>query len=579
MTIKNSTKLFTLFFLIVFSWISCSTTQSVSTLPTKQDALVPIIKEYEALEKEIKEAYIAPWPNLSEDKFQHELAGYTKTLNKLEKIDANLLTASAKINHNLLQLILKDRIYRLNFESHLFPLNSEGGFLAGVVYGIQNQRVESEEDFEKFQSKLKALPSYFHTRMDQMQIGQVKGKSSPKLVVENCIKLIDGVLNTPRDQLFFLNPVKGNVDRTKTVSTLLDKKILPAYREFRAFLAYEYLGKAPQKVGISAITDGKAFYEQRVKFFTTFDISPKEVFDIGQAEVKRIRAEMQQIIDGLGFQGTFSEFLAFLRTDPQFYPKTPEALLQKAAWITTEMQGKLPLYFGKLPRMPLTVTPVPAALAPNYTGGRYSPGSYANKKSGQYWVNTYKLESRPYYVLPALSLHEGVPGHHLQMMLAAEMDNIPNFRQRTYLSAFGEGWGLYSEFLGKEAGMYKTPYEDFGRLTYEMWRACRLVVDPGMHYMDWTREKAVQFMSENTALSLHEVNTEIDRYIGWPGQAVSYKIGELKIRELRKLAETELGDKFVIATFHDKILENGSVPLSTLTEIIKAYIKIEKAKN
>ena len=179
--------------------------------------------------------------------------------------------------------------------------------------------------------------------------------------------------------------------------------------------------------------------------------------------------------------------------------------------------------------MPLTVTPVPAALAPNYTGGRYSPGSYENNRAGQYWVNTYKLESRPYYVLPALSLHEGVPGHHLQNMLAAEMNNMPEFRQRTYLSAFGEGWGLYSEFLGKEAGMYKTPYEDFGRLTYEMWRACRLVVDPGMHYMDWTREQAVDFMASNTALSLHEVNTEIDRYIGWPGQAVSYKIGELKI--------------------------------------------------
>ncbi|MEM1121496.1 MAG: DUF885 domain-containing protein, partial [Bacteroidota bacterium] len=230
------------------------------------------------------------------------------------------------------------------------------------------------------------------------------------------------------------------------------------------------------------------------------------------------------------------------------------------------------------PRMPLTVTPVPAALAPNYTGGRYSQGSVENQKAGQYWVNTYKLESRPLYVLPALTLHEGVPGHHLQIMLAAEMENIPAFRQQTYLSAFGEGWGLYSEYLGKEAGMYHTPYEDFGRLTYEMWRACRLVVDPGMHYMDWTRKQAIQFMSENTALSLHEVNTEIDRYIGWPGQAVSYKIGELKIRELRKLAEQELGDSFEITDFHDTLLKNGSVPLSTLERIIQQYI-ISKRQN
>ncbi len=560
-------------------WLSCSTPQAALPTAIPTDNINDIIKDYETLGQQINKEFAAPWTNLSEEKFKKELAEYTKILTRLERIDDNQLVNADKINHNLLSLILTDRIYHLNFESHLFPLNSEGGFLAGVVYGLQNQRVNNEEDFDRFKEKLTNLPAYFQTRMDQMQIGQAKGKSSPKLVVENCIKLIDGVLNTPKEELFFLNAVKGQPERTTAVLEILDTKILPAYREFRAFLAYEYLAKAPEKVGITGITDGKAYYEQRIKFFTTFDISPKEVFDIGQVEVKRIRAEMQQIIDELKFKGSFADFLVFLRTDSQFYPKTPEALLQQAAWITIEMQGKLPQYFGKMPRMPLTVTPVPAALAPNYTGGRYSPGSYAGKKAGEYWVNTYKLESRPYYVLPALSLHEGVPGHHLQMMLAAEMENIPAFRQRTYLSAFGEGWGLYAEYLGKEAGMYKTPYEDFGRLTYEMWRACRLVVDPGMHYMGWTREQAVQFMSENTALSLHEVNTEIDRYIGWPAQAVSYKIGELKIRELRKLAEAELGSKFNLATFHDKILENGSVPLSTLEAIIQQYISIEKAKN
>ena len=560
-------------------WLSCSTPQSALPIAISTNNIDEIIQDYEALGEQINEEFAAPWPNLSEEKSKKELTEYTKILARLEQIDDGQLADADKINHNLLSLVLKDRIYRLGFESHLFPLNSEGGFLAGVVYGLQNQRVSNEEDFERFKTKLTTLPAYFQTRMYQMQVGQTKGKSSPKLVVENCIKLIDGVLNTPKEELFFLNAVKGQPERTTAVLEILDAKILPAYREFRAFLAYEYLAKAPEKVGIAGITDGKTYYEQRVKFFTTFDISPKEVFDIGQAEVKRIRTEMQQIIDGLGFEGSFADFLVFLRTDPQFYPKTPKALLQQAAWITIEMQGKLPQYFGKLPRLPLTVTPVPAALAPNYTGGRYSPGSYARKKAGEYWVNTYKLESRPYYVLPALSLHEGVPGHHLQMMLAAEMENIPKFRQRTYLSAFGEGWGLYSEYLGKEAGMYKTPYEDFGRLTYEMWRACRLVVDPGMHYMDWTREKAVQFMSENTALSLHEVNTEIDRYIGWPAQAVSYKIGELKIRELRKLAEAELGSKFDLAAFHDKILENGSVPLSTLEAIIQLYIIVAKAKN
>jgi uncharacterized protein (DUF885 family) len=281
---------------------------------------------------------------------------------------------------------------------------------------------------------------------------------------------------------------------------------------------------------------------------------------------------MEEIIKQLQFEGSFAEFLHFLRTDPQFYPKSGEALLHKAAWITKRIEGQLPYYFGKLPRMPLTVKPVPDALAPTYTTGRYSPGSYKNHKAGEYWVNTYKLESRPYYVLPSLSLHEGVPGHHLQIMLAAENEKIADFRKTFYLSAFGEGWGLYAEYLGKEAGIYETLYEEFGALTYEMWRACRLVVDPGMHYMGWTRDQALRFMMDNTALSEHEVTTEIDRYIGWPGQAVSYKIGELKIRELRKRAESALGKRFDIRLFHDKILENGSVPLFTLDRIVEEFI-------
>jgi uncharacterized protein (DUF885 family) len=307
-------------------------------------------------------------------------------------------------------------------------------------------------------------------------------------------------------------------------------------------------------------------------------MSPEEVFETGHSEVKRIRSEMMKIIKDVDFDGSFAQFVDFLRTDPQFYAESPESLLKEAAWLSKKAEEILPTYFTRLPRLPFTVNPVPAAIAPTYTGGRYSEGSFEQSKPGEYWVNTYKLESRPLYVLPALTLHEAVPGHHLQISLAQELKGLPDFRQSTYLSAYGEGWGLYSEFLGKEAGIYRTPYEDFGRLTYEMWRACRLVVDPGIHYFGWTREKAVKFLSENTALSLHEVNTEIDRYIGWPGQAVSYKIGELKIRELRKMAEKALGEEFDIKSFHDKILENGSVPLNTLQDIIEDYIANYKNK-
>jgi uncharacterized protein (DUF885 family) len=444
------------------------------------------------------------------------------------------------------------------------------------VYACRYAQAEGEEDYNNYIQKLEVLPSYFEQRITTMKQGQAKGKSSPKLIVNNCIDLIDDFLATAPAESFFVEPVREDSAKTAAVTEIVKAQIVPAYQSLKRYLEKDYMLKAPEAVGISGITDGKAYYEQRVHNFTTFDISPQEVFEVGQAEVKRIRGEMQAIIDELGFQGTYADFLEFLRTDPQFYPKTPEELLYKAAWITKEMEGELPRYFGKLPRNPLTVKPVPAAIAPHYTIGRYSPGSYEKQKSGEYWVNTYNLSSRPFYVLPALSLHEGVPGHHLQIMLAAEIEDVPKFRKNTYLSAYGEGWGLYAEFLGEEAGLYHTPYERFGRLTYEMWRACRLVVDPGMHYMGWSRQQAFDFMAENTALSIHEVNTEINRYIGWPGQAVSYKMGELKIRELRKKAEKELGDQFDLRDFHDKVLENGSVPLNTLERFIDGFIEAVK---
>lgn len=556
---------------------SCATTKEVIPQMEKE-SLSSIISDFEAINKDLRNAFPSDWPNLSDKKLEQEKSRLQSIQSRMLILDMSEFNEDDQINFDMLSLVLEDRLYHLNFDSHLFPLNSEGGFLAGIIYSMQRGQANDEDAYSSFKKKLKSLPQYFISRKEQMQLGQYQGKSSPKIVVQNCINLISGLLNSPVEKTFFLNAVKGDIEKEQEITMILVNEILPAYETFQSFLIEEYLQNAPEQVGISGITDGKNYYEHLVRYFTTFDISPKEVFDIGEKEVKRIRAEMQTIIDDLGFEGSFADFISFLRTDEQFYPKTGTALLQRAAWITKEMEGKLPDYFNKLPRMPLTVKPVPDALAPNYTGGRYSPGSYENNKAGQYWVNTFKLESRPYYVLPALSLHEGVPGHHLQIMLAAEIQDVPKFRQQTYLSAFGEGWGLYSEFLGKEAGMYKTAYEDFGRLTYEMWRACRLVVDPGMHYMGWTREEAVEFMASNTALSMHEVNTEIDRYIGWPGQAVSYKMGELKIRELRKYAEKELGSHFDIREFHDTILKNGSVPLQTLERILKNYISTKRTK-
>jgi len=308
-------------------------------------------------------------------------------------------------------------------------------------------------------------------------------------------------------------------------------------------------------------------------------LTSEEIHQTGLNEVKRIRAEMQTIIEELNFQGTFAEFVEFLRTDPQFYATTPEQLLKEASFIAKKMDAQLPSLFKTLPRTPYGVIAVPENIAPKYTTGRYA-GPSRDDQAGFYWVNTYRLDRRPLYVLEALTLHEAVPGHHLQGSIAREMTDVPEFRTETYISAFGEGWGLYSEYLGIEAGFYKDAYSNFGRLTYEMWRACRLVVDTGMHTKGWSRDQAMAYLAENTALSLHNVKTEIDRYISWPGQALSYKIGELTIKKLRSEAEQALGANFDIREFHDRILENGSMPLSMLEKIIRQYIadEVEKLK-
>ncbi len=514
------------------------------------------------------------WRASTKGSVRAELLDLQEMRNRVPGVEK--LTMAQRLNRNLLLHVLDDEIFQREFGAYRFPLNAEGGFLANVVYRTVGYRISSAEDFTRYQEMIRGIGPFFNAQIAAMRDGLAVGKTNPRLVVEACIGQIERLLATPVADGMFLRPVQGDSARTQVLRELVAQTTYPDYRRLRDFLKDEYLPRLPAGIGIAQITGGKAYYRQRVRYFTTDEVTPEEVFATGQREVARIRKEMEATIKETGFAGSFADFLDFLRTDPQFYAKTPAELLSKAAWITKRMEGKLPRYFNRLPRMPLTVSPVPDALAPNYTGGRYSPGSYRGRKAGAFWVNTYNLPSRPFYVLPALALHEGVPGHHTQMMLAAELDNLPQFRNNLYLSAFGEGWALYCEFLGKEAGMYEDAYEEFGRLTYEMWRACRLVVDPGMHYFGWSREQAVDFLASNTALSLHEVNTEIDRYIGWPGQAVSYKMGELKIRELRKRAEAEMGDQFDLAAFHDRVLENGAITMQALEEVIVAWIEANK---
>ena len=534
-------------------------------------ALEKVIDAYQDYQVENR-TLLGEWQDISATKVKDKKFMLKKYVGMLDNINVDKLSETGLINYEMLRIIIEDKLYNLEYESHLMPLNAEGGFIIGMVYNTQNQKLRNEEDVDKYLNKLKATPAYIDDNISLLKRGLAENKKLPKLIILNCVDMIDQYLKTPTKDLFIAQPLKDAPSGSEEGYALVESEIIPAFEKLKRFLLQEYYPSTKDEIGISVNEGGKEYYEQRVRYFTTLNISPEEVFETGQREVKRIRSEMQAIIDDLGFEGSYAEFLEFLRTDSQFYVETPQELLSHAAWLSKKAEEILPRYFGKLPRLPFTVNPVPAAIAPNYTTGRYSGGSMEGQRAGQYWVNTYNLPSRPLFVLPSLTLHEAVPGHHLQISLAKELDDLPEFRN-TYLSAFGEGWGLYSEYLGKEAGMYTTPYEDFGRLTYEMWRACRLVVDPGMHYMGWTRDEAVEFMASNTALSLHEVNTEINRYIGWPGQAVSYKIGELKIRELRKRAEQKLGDKFDIREFHDLILSNGSIPLITLERIVDKYIE------
>jgi uncharacterized protein (DUF885 family) len=348
--------------------------------------------------------------------------------------------------------------------------------------------------------------------------------------------------------------------------------VIPAFAKVARFLVETYIPGARKTIAAADLPGGRAIYRAQIREYVTRDMTPEDLHALGLREVARIRAAMEAVRREVKFQGDLPAFLQHLRTAPEFYAKTPDELLMHAAFIAKTIDGMLPRFFGLLPRLPYRVEAVPASIAPFYTGGRYVQAAEGGDEPGTYWVNTYDLPSRPLYALPSLTLHEAVPGHHLQIALAAEQRGLPPFRRFAYFSVTGEGWALYSEKLGEEMGLYRTPYERFGRYTYEMWRACRLVVDTGIHALGWSREQANAFMRENTALSVHEIETEVDRYIGWPGQALSYKVGEIRIRELRARAEQALGARFDLKRFHDTILALGSVPLPVLEEEVERYI-------
>ena len=520
----------------------------------------------------------------TKDYYKKEADFAKKELDILKIINLVELSDTEKISFELLKFELQEKIDFYKYEAYLNPLLSDAGFHTSLPYQVRD--FVSHEQFVSYLNKLNALPKYVEQYTTLMREGLEKGISQPKIIFNNFEDTYDSQIVDNFEDSFYYSPFKKlptNSTQEQKDSLLaaakvaIETKVVPQFKVIKDFFENEYFVKTRERGGVSNQPNGVEYYQNRVEYYTTLNITAEEVHQKGLEEVARIKAEMEKIIEQVEFTGSFSEFLTFLRTDEQFYAKTGDELLKEARDIAKRVDAQLPKFFITLPRKPYGVAPVPAVIAPKYTTGRYSPAR-SSTQPGYYWVNTYDLPSRPLYVLPALTLHEAVPGHHLQMSLNSELsEDIPRFRRNLYLSAYGEGWGLYSEFLGNEMGIYTTPYEEFGKYTYEMWRACRLVVDTGIHIKNWTREQAVDYLKSNTALSIHEVNTEIDRYISWPGQALSYKIGEIKIRELRLKAEEELQTKFDIRKFHEIILEEGTVTLSILEKRVLDFI--EKTKN
>lgn len=520
------------------------------------------------------------------ESMQKEVETARRFLAELATIDESKLGDDDRVSHQMFRRQLEHRIRDFEIGDYVFPINADSGFHMGFARLGQEMTLTSTTDYRNYLSRLRGWPKLVDEMIALLTIGLEKGWTLPRVVLEGYTDTITAhIVDDPtKSELYkpFLSFPASVPEADRAALEAEGRKaiveaIVPGYRRFLEFMEKRYIPGARATLGASQMPGGKAYYDHLVRQYTTLDLTAEQVHQIGLGEVARIEAEMKEVIRQVGFQGDFAAFLHFLRTDPRFYAKTPEELLMRASYIAKKMDGKLPSLFGRLPRLPYTVEPVPDSIAPKYTGGRYVGPAHGSTQPGIYWVNTYKLETRPFYNQEALTLHEAVPGHHLQISLNEELDNLPNFRRHSYLSAFGEGWGLYSEWLGIEAGFYTDPYSNFGRLTYEMWRACRLVVDTGLHAFGWTREQAMDYMASRTALSLHEVTTETDRYISWPGQALSYKIGEIKIRELRKKAEKELGMKFDVRAFHDVVLGSGSVPLTVLENNVNRFIERAKA--
>jgi uncharacterized protein (DUF885 family) len=497
---------------------------------------------------------------------------WSDVLGKLKAIAESRLSAEDQVNYEVYRQQIEVLLNDQTFKTWQMPFNSDSAFWSDLGFTARGD-FHNERDYQDYLGKLRDIPRYFNEQIANMRLGLARGFTQPKIILKGRDQSIADVTNAQGEKNLFYTPFKqmpANIPvaqqealRKQALAAIQDD-VIPAYTKLLSFMRNEYMPGARNTIAAEDLPDGKAFYQSQILQYTTLNMSPDQIHALGLKEMAGIHQQMLAIIKETGFKGSFADFLHFLRTDPQFYAKTPDELLKDAAWIAKEVDGKVGNYIGRLPRRRFAIEPVPPDLAPIYTGGRGGPGIYL--------VNTYDLPSRPLYSLPALTLHESSPGHALQMPLAEEMEGLPDFRRYNYISAYGEGWALYCEYLGQEMGIYQTPYEQFGYLSYQAWRAARLVVDTGLHHLHWTREQAQDYLRQNTALADHEIETEVDRYIAWPGQALSYYLGEMAIRDDRVRAEKALGAKFDIRAFHDAVLSTGSVPLPVLNKRIDQFI-------
>jgi uncharacterized protein (DUF885 family) len=519
--------------------------------------------------------------DLSEEGIVRRQRAERNALALMESIERDALSEENRVNYDLLRDRLDADVRGQQFPGHYLQMNQMGGPQQDVASLLSMMPNSRAGDLENQIARIEALPVYLDQSIALMRKGLEAGVTPPAITLRDVPQqirnqLVDDAAESPLLTGFIeipdtVNPLQADTLR-KRAESVFSQQVVPAYERLLEFTVNEYLPGARKSIAMSDLPAGAEWYRHSVAVRTTTDLSPQEIHDIGLLEVKRIRAEMDEIIKSTGFEGSFEEFLHFLRTDPQFYHTSAADLMREYRDIAKRADPELTKVFGHLPRTPYGVIEVPSYAEQSTTTAYYQQGSLKAGRPGYYFANTYALDTRPRWEMEALTLHEAVPGHHLQISIQQELENVPWFRQNPSYTAFIEGWGLYSESLGEEMGFYKDPYSKFGQLTYEMWRAIRLVVDTGMHYLGWSRQQAIDYFKANAGKSEHDIVVEIDRYIVWPGQSLAYKIGELKIKELRAYAVEKLGEDFDIRAFHDEVLGKGAVPLKVLDTNIRAWV-------